>query len=70
MLDVCDKLRQWVKSPERAQLDRTWGLPSQSKTAYFELMIEGYDTLETLRTVCDSLLTIVPFLTNREPPLA
>jgi len=55
-----------MRSPERAHLDRIWDLPRQSKTAYLEMMIEGYDTLETLRTVCGSLLTIVPFLTNRE----
>ncbi|KAH8769390.1 hypothetical protein F5882DRAFT_508986 [Hyaloscypha sp. PMI_1271] len=28
MLDVCEKVRQWMRSPERAHLDSIWDLPS------------------------------------------
>jgi hypothetical protein len=64
MLDVCKNLKQWVNSPERAHLSLTWR--HGSETAYFKWMIEGYDSLETLRTVSHSLLMIVPFLSNRK----
>jgi len=36
MLDVCEKVRQCMRSPERAHLDSIWDLPSKSKTAYLE----------------------------------
>jgi hypothetical protein len=41
MLDVCEKVRQWMRPPERAHLDSIWDLPSKSKRAYLEMMIEG-----------------------------
>jgi hypothetical protein len=41
MLDVWEKVRQWMRPPERAHLDSIWDLPSKSKTAYLEMMIEG-----------------------------
>jgi hypothetical protein len=67
MLDVCLKLRLWMASAERADLDHLPGIFSQSKSAYLELMVQAYGSLETLRIVFSALQTIVPFLSNRQP---
>ncbi|KAF4620190.1 hypothetical protein G7Y89_g14631 [Cudoniella acicularis] len=67
MLDVCLKLRRWVGSTEIPDLDHLPGLFRQSREAYLELVIQCYDSLETLRTVLSALQTIMPFLSNRQP---
>jgi len=69
LLQICLRLKDWVSSTERAELNRKVIASNfdQSRTGYLELMVQGYDSLETLRTLFSGLETIVPFLSNRLP---
>ncbi|KAL5327696.1 hypothetical protein ACEPPN_005399 [Leptodophora sp. 'Broadleaf-Isolate-01'] len=60
--ELCRRLRIWLQWSERPPLDNLTGISLQSRTTYLEIVVEGYDTLETLRTVCGGLETLIPFL--------
>lgn len=65
MLDIFRRLKLWMESPGRPSLTGSQILSAESKIEYLELIVNGYDSLETLRTVYQGLENIVPFLSNR-----
>jgi hypothetical protein len=65
MMSICLRLKQWMEWPERSSAVLAPNNSTSNKMIYLETMLEGYDTLETLRAVCDGLYNLVSFLSSQ-----